>query len=137
MAVLLMLLAIISPAGMARRSATPSPGSRLSRQQCDIDAPRAYVDETRGAWCGEAFVAKVRLNTDTRNYVAQVQLSESGEAAWKSSADATLARIRQVVDGIAERFRMNIAVTLKTSDGTAIAFCTRDLIAPAASCTAR
>lgn len=138
MAVLLMLLAIVSPAGMARRAAAPSPGIRLSRQQsCDVEAPRAYADDARGAWCGDALVAKVSLKTDTRNYVAQVQLSESGEAAWKTSADATLARIRKVADSIAERFRMNVAVTLNTPDGAALAYCTRDLIAATASCTAR
>ena len=137
MAVLLMLLAIVSPAGMARRAATPSPGSRVSRpQSCAVDAPRAYAEDARGAWCGDAFVAKVSLKTDTRNYIAQLRLSKSGEAAWKMSADATLARIRKVVDGIAGSFRMNIAVTLRRSDGTALASCTRDLIATAAACTA-
>ena len=138
MAWLLVLLAIVSPAGMARRAATHSPGSRLSRQQsCDVDAPQAFADDVRGAWCGDAIVAKVSLKTDTRNYIARVQLSDAGTAAWTTAAEATTARVRKILDGIAERFRMNIAVTLLASDGTPVASCTRDLIAAAASCTAR
>jgi hypothetical protein len=133
-----MLLAIVSPAGMARRVVTHSPGSRLSRQQsCDVDAPQAYVDDVRGAWCGEALVTKVSLKTDTRNYVARVQLSDAASSAWMTSAGAISAQVREILDGIAERLRMNIAVTLLASDGTPLAACTRDLIAAAASCTAR
>jgi len=132
-----MLLAIVSPAGMARRAATHSPGSRLSRQQsCDVDAPQTYTDDVRGAWCGEALVTKVSLKTDTRNYIARVQLSDAGSAAWATAADPVSTRIRKIIDGIADRLRMNIAVTLMSSDGTPLASCTRDLIAAAASCSA-
>ena len=136
MAVILLFLAIISPAGMARRSAPPASGPRLSRQQsCDVEAPRTYADDVRAAWCGDALVAKISLKTDTRNYVARLQLSEFGENAWRTSAEATLARIRRVVDDIAEGFRMNVAITVSASDGTSLASCSRDLIAVAASCT--
>jgi hypothetical protein len=82
-------------------------------------------------------ITKVSLKTDTRNYIGQVQMSGSGAIEWMTAPKASMARVRSIIDAIAETLGMNIAITLKTPDGATLAMCTRDLIASASTCVAR
>lgn len=147
MVVLLTLLAIFFPSALNRlpsqatRSVihvTSSGPRRIdSAPACEVEAPSAYVEDVRKAWCGNDLIAKVSLKTDTRNYVGQVQLSGSGATEWLTATDASMTRFQSIVDGIAEMFRMNVAITLKSPDGAILGACRRDLIAVAATCSAR
>src|SRR5262245_44990776 len=122
MVLLLAVLAVLFPTTINRVPAqsargvvhvTSSGPRRLdSAPACDIEAPSSYVQDVRSAWCSDDRVAKVSLKTDTRNYVGLVQLSGMGATEWMTATEASMARIRAIVDGIAESFRMNVAITL-------------------------
>lgn len=136
MAVLLAILAAFNLSPTQARLA-PKVGvtsySRI-RQTCAVDASSTYREQAREFWCGDGWVTKVSLRTDTRNYIAQVHLSPAGESAWRPSAAAAVARFRQIVNDVAQAVQMNVAVTVRNDEGKRLALCSRDLIARTATC---
>lgn len=98
-----------------------------------MDAPSAYEEQTRRLWC-DARVDKVSLRTDTRNYVAQVYLSDPGQSAWRATPSDALAPFWKLVNDVAQLARMNVAVTIRGRNGAPLATCKRDLIERTATC---
>jgi len=136
LATLLTILALFSSSPFQARVAPKAGGKSDSGtgQTCTVDAPSGYREEARKLWCGNGRVAKVSLRTDSRNYIAQVYLSSVGESAWRVSAAEAVARFRQIVNDVAERVPMNVAVTVRNAEGKRLALCSRDLIARTATC---
>ena len=132
------MLAAFNPSTPARLA--PKAAGRTysgSRQTCLVDAPSTYRHEARELWCNSGQVAKVTVRTDTRNYIVQVHLSPAGESAWRASPGDLAARFQHIVNDVAQRVRMNVAVTVRSPDDKRLAVCSRDLIARTATCVIR
>ena len=127
----LLVLAALFMRGMARpRAAAPSrPGESSGLlANCVINGPATFIEAGR-VWC-RAAAAGVTINTDTRNYSADITLPASGVSG------ATVDEFRRLTDAMAVTTQMNVRVAIRDSGGGILAMCSRDLLHNAAACSA-
>ena len=128
----LLVLAALSVRAVprARAAATSRPGeSAAISGECVVDAPGALIEPGR-VWCRGA-AAVVSINTDTRNYIADVMWREPVLVA------SAIEDFRRLTDDVASTSQMNVRVTMRNNAGAILATCSRDLLHTAATCAAR